>query len=278
MNVSTSRGLLAGCLAAGLVFSLTATASAQYRPIMSSGSSTDTKGEKYHIELAGNLWNPAPDFMFQSEGLGIDGSEIDLDQDLGIEQKRLKEGRLVLRPARKHKLRVHYLPMTYEGDAVINKDIVFNGIKYPVNAQVTTAFKWTAYRFTYEYDVYYRPRGFVGLLFESKYADTSLELDSLIGSEYVKARAPIPAIGLVARVYPLSFVSVHGEFTYFRLPDSVKDAKFRAVDFDVYGTVNIGHNFGVQGGFRSIDMSFALDQDAGAIKLTGPYVGGVVRF
>jgi len=257
-------------------------AEAQYRPLPRTSSSgfgaAVVKGEQYRIELSGNLWNPPPDFMFQSEGLGIDGTKIDLDQDLGIEQQQLYEARLVLRPARKHKLRVHYLPMTLAGDTVLKKDIVFNGIRFRLDTPVKTDFSWKAYRFTYEYDVYHQSRGYVGILLEAKYADTSLTLQNALTTEFVEARAPIPAAGLVARVYPLTFVSITGEFTYFRLPDSVKDATFSSLDFDIYGTVNLGNNLGIQGGYRSIDMAFSLDKDAGAIKLKGPYVGGVVRF
>lgn len=258
-------------------------ADAQYRPLPRSSSAglrgaSDVKGENYHIEISGNLWNPPPDFMFQSEGLGIDGTEIDLDKDLAIEQQPLYEARLVLRPTRKNKLRVHYLPMSFTGDTVLQKEIVFNGIRYNINSPVKTDFKWNAYRFTYEADVFYRERGYLGFLLEAKYADTNLTLENALSTEFVQAKAPIPAAGLAARVYPLRFLSITGEFTYFRLPDSVKDAKFSSLDFDVYGTVNLGNNLGIQGGYRSIDMAFSIDKDAGSIKLKGPYVGGVLRF
>jgi hypothetical protein len=74
-------------------------------------------------------------------------------------------------------------------------------------------------------------------------------------------------------------VSITGEFTYFKLPEkAVKDANFDSLDYDIYGTVNLGNKFGVQAGYRSIDMAFSLDQDSGSIKLKGLYFGGVVRF
>ena len=49
-------------------------------------------------------------------------------------------------------------------------------------------------------------------------------------------------------------------------------------DFDLYGTVNIGRHLGVQGGYRSIDAEYLVDQDVGQLNLKGPYLGGVVRF
>jgi hypothetical protein len=280
MNRMSIRTLLVASCVAGLMLSAARPASAQYRPLSSSGAGTSqVMGERYHVEFSGNLWNPAPDFFFKSEGLGIPGTGIDVDADLALEAKRMYELRLVLRPGKKHKLRVHYLPMSYQGDTILSKDIVFNGILFPIRIPVKTDFVWKAYRFTYEYDFIYTDRGYFGALVEAKYADAKLDLSSPIASEFVQARAPIPAIGLVGRVYPVSFLSISAEFSYFRLPDSVdENAQFRAVDYDVYGTVNPTNNFGIQLGYRSIDMGFRLDQDEGSIKLKGPYVGGVIRF
>jgi hypothetical protein len=281
MKRTTVRILLAACCAVALVLMAGTPVTAQYRPLNTSSGqqASPVKGEKYHIEISGNLWDPAPDFTFSSEGLGIIGTVIDLDADLALEKKQMWEARLVLRPGKKHKLRAHYLPMQYTGDTILKKDIVFNGIKYPLAVAVKTDFKWTAWRFTYEYDIFYRPRGYVGILLESKYADTSLSLENPISNEFVTAKAPIPAGGLVARVYPLSFLSITGEVTYFKLPEkAVKDAQFDSLDYDIYGTVNVGNNFGVQAGYRSIDMAFSLDQDSGSVKLKGMYFGGVLRF
>lgn len=283
MNRMPKTCLIALVCAAGCLLA-TAPAHAQYRPLPQASSgmgSSDVKGEKYYVEVGANVWRPTPDFSFMSEGFGIAGTLIDLDADLGLEAQPRYEVRVVLRPSKRNKLRFHYLPMTYTGDTILARDIIFNGILFPIRVPVQTDFQWNAYRFTYELDVISRERGYVGILLEAKYADASLNLTSPISTEFVKAKAPIPAGGLVARVYPLPFVSVTGEFTYFRLPDSVaveQNASLNSFDFDVYGTVNVTNNFGVQAGYRSIDMGFRIDLDEGSIKLKGPYLGGVVRF
>ena len=54
------------------------------------------------------------------------------------------------------------------------------------------------------------------------------------------------------------------------------DAKF--YDFDLYGTANFGRNVGAQFGYRSVTVDYTVDNDAGNMKLKGPYVGGIVRF
>jgi len=253
-----------------------APAEAQYRSQRSPDRAT---GERYHFELSGSLWNPAPDMVISSAALGIIGSEIDLIQDLGIEQTRFRQLRAVLRPATKHKFRFEYTPISYNAVNNLNRNIVFNGITYPVSLPIETTFDWNAYRFGYEWDFIYRDRGFLGVVLEAKYTDVQATLQNVIDTQFVHARAPIPAIGLIGRVYPVANISITGEFTGFRLPEGIsEDYRARYYDFDVYGTVNLTNNIGVQGGYRSFDVFYRVDEDQGALVLKGIYFGGVVRF
>ena len=49
-------------------------------------------------------------------------------------------------------------------------------------------------------------------------------------------------------------------------------------DFDLYGTVNFTNNVGAQGGYRSFDVIYKVENDNGDLQLKGLYFGGVVRF
>jgi hypothetical protein len=93
---------------AGLLF-VPAVARAQFTATPFSDPAT---GERYHIEASFGWWSAAPDFQIASESLGVIGTVIDAIADLGIEQKQIPELRIVLRPGRKHKVRVDYLPMS----------------------------------------------------------------------------------------------------------------------------------------------------------------------
>ena len=86
--------------------------SAQFRP---PASANPTVGERYHVEAAYTFWGADPDLIISSESLGIPGDDVDLVNDLGIEEKRLRELRLVLRPATKHKFRINYTPDQIRG-------------------------------------------------------------------------------------------------------------------------------------------------------------------
>ena len=100
-----------------------------------------------------------------------------------------------------------------------------------------------------------------------------------LDTEFVHARAPIPAIGFIGRGYVAPNISITGEFSFFKLPDSIdEDYKAKYYDFDLYGTVNFTDHFGAQGGYRSFDVFYHVDEDEGDLRLRGLYFGGVVRF
>lgn len=236
-------------------------------------------GENYRVEVFGGAWNPTPDITVSSEQLGIPGSSIDVVADLGIQQERFRELRLVLRAARKHKFRVQYVPIAYESEAVLDRQLVFNGVRYNVGVPVATTARWTTWRFGYEYDFIYRDRGFLGFIAEAKHTDIEVALNSVLSSEFARARAPIPAIGAIGRVYVMDNIGLTFELTGFKLPENINE-NYRAkyIDIDVYATLNFSDNVGFQFGYRSIDLLYRIDADSGDLKLKGTYFGGLVRF
>jgi hypothetical protein len=279
------RVVLVTCLLAATA----ATAHAQYRPLpkpgttSTSSSSTAPINEPFHVEVAFNLWNPVPNFVVSSESLGIPGTNIDVQADLAVAQKTMYEIRLVLRPAKHHKFRFQYLPMTYTGQTTLSTELIFNGIKFPVSTVVATDFRWKTYRLGYEGDFISRNWGYIGVIIEAKYTDARVELDSpIIGREFVQARAPIPAIGVAGCVYPVKWVAIAGEFTAFKLPQGIQGlaggTEASYFDWDINGTVNFTHNFGAQVGYRTLDLRYSVEKDNGQARLKGLYFGGVARF
>jgi hypothetical protein len=251
-------------------------ARAQYRATPFHDPAT---GEVYHIEGGLELWNPPPLLQIASEQLGIVGTTIDAATDLGITQHRITELRLVLRPARKHKFRVNYLPMHYTAQSTVHRDFIFNAIHYGVNLPVSSDLTWNTWLLGYEYDFLYHDRWFVGFVAQAKATDVEVKLASPIGSDFVVAKAPIPNLGGIVRVYVVPNISVTGELVGIKIPNSVSTT-YRAhyVDFDLYGTVNFNNYVGAQLGYRRIDVGYLIKKDQGAFLMKGLYFGGVVRY
>lgn len=275
--MTKARRVPVSLAALAALFSLGALpAQAQYR---APGTADPATGEQYHVEVAFGLWNPTPNIVFASEQFEIPGTQIDVVDDLDAEKARFKDFRLVLRPARKHKFRMEFVPIKYDVDTVLRRTIIFNGNAYSVGMPVRGQLKWDAWRFGYEYDFIYRDRGYLGFIAEAKYTNVSAELTSPLTSEYTQAKAPIPAVGLVGRGYVLPNVSITGEFTAFKIPDSEsRDYSGRYYDFDLYGTVNLSNNFGIIGGYRRLTLGYTVDSDFGDFQMKGLYFMGVARF
>ena len=269
--------MYAACSVA-LVFLIAASpaqAQLQPRPI-----SEPPTGEQYHIEGAAGFWFPAATIAAASEGLGIQGTTIDFKTDLGLQDQNFPDLRLVLSPSRRHKFRFEFIPIKYTQSATVRRRIVFNGIAYNIGLPVKSELEWRAYRIAYEFDFISNNRGFAGFVVEAKYTDVQILLDATpVAREFARARAPIPAIGGIGRVYVVPNISITGEFTGFKLPqDLVKNTHAHYADFDLYGTVNFTNNIGAQVGYRSLDVGYIADTDVGTFKLKGIYFGVVARY
>ncbi len=253
------------------------TADAQYSVPRSSERAV---GETYWVEVMGGFWNPTPAGVIQSEEFGIAGTEIDFIDDLGYEKKRFGDFRAVIRPGRKHKLRVQYVPVSYTSETIFERRIVFNGQEYPIGLPIATQFDWKVWRFAYEWDFVSREKFFVGVLLEAKYTNVNAELNSPIQAqpEFFRAKGPVPALGGIVRVYPVPNAAVTFELSGIKIPriDDKYEAKY--IDWDLYGTYNITNNFGVTAGYRVMDVMFIADRDGGEMQLKGLYFGGIARF
>ena len=95
-----------------------------------------------------------------------------------------------------------------------------------------------------------KSRGYGGFIIEDKQTDVRVDVATPLTNppaQFAHARAPIPALGGVARYWIVPRVNVTGEVTGFKIPDSV-EGRYKAhyVDIDVYGTVNATKNVGVK--------------------------------
>lgn len=240
--------------------------------------SQEAIGEKYHVEVGGTLWNPTPFGTVQSEQFGLIGSNIDLAKDLGFERARFKDLQIVLRPAKKHRFRIEYTPVTYTSETIFRREIVFNGIRYPVNIPVNAEFDWKVWRIGYEYDFVYRSRGFVGVLVEGRITQFGAQLQSALADEFTTARAPLPAIGIVGRAYVLPNVALNFQVTGLKIPRISGKYEANYYDWDIHGTVNLTNYLGAEVGWRRMTTFLVLKHDSGDLKFQGMWFGAAVRY
>ncbi len=259
-----------------VVGSISSPASAQYgaRPM----AAATAPGEDYRVEVSVGLWNPSPDIIVSSSSLGITGTDISFVDDLGIEKKQFGDLRIVLKPGRKHKFRIGFTPLKWTGDKVVTRDLVFNAQRYRVSLPVQSELQWKEWSFGYEYDFVSRDKGFAGIVFDVKYPDVNVSLSNqFVGTEFAHAKAPVPTIGGVGRVYVVPNVAVNFELTALKIPQ-IEDYKATFIDWDLSGIFNVNKNFGGKFGFRSMNVNYLFEQDYGDMNVKGIYFAGVARF
>ena len=276
----TPCGWMAMAALAALIVAAPAAARAQYTAPQSSDRAI---GERYHVEISGTLWNPLPTGVVSSEQFGHVGSDLDFTTDLGFERTRFKDLRLVLRPATKHRFRIQHTPVAYESETTLPRDVVFNGQLFRVALPVAAGFAWNVWRIGYEYDFVYRDRGFVGILVEGRYTEFTASLASrsplLVLSEFTSAKAPLPAIGIVGRAYPVKNLAINFEVSGMDLPSNILP-KYQAnyYDWDINGTLNFTNNVGMQIGWRRMTTFILAEHDTADFKFQGLWFGAALRY
>jgi hypothetical protein len=201
--------------------------------------------------------------------------------DLGLIRKRLPHLRVVLKAASRHKVRVGYVPTSFEAERTLRRTISFGRTNFDIGIPVNASLTLRTWRFGYEYDFVSRDRGFVGVIGEVRYTRVGADLSSgFLGVSSSLTDAFIPAIGGIGRGYLHRRVAVTGEVTWFRIPELIDrlGGGGRSVDFDVSGLVTFTRNVGIQAGYRTLDVNYRRNDDAGSVGLRGLFVSSIIRF
>ncbi|PYN61823.1 MAG: hypothetical protein DMD90_21940, partial [Candidatus Rokuibacteriota bacterium] len=86
------------------------------------------------IEPEGRAWIPEISARAKIEGGSSPGTPIELGRDLGIDKEPLPELRLSIFTGPNSRLRLAYTHARWDGDAVIGRDVEFNGTRFPAAA------------------------------------------------------------------------------------------------------------------------------------------------
>jgi len=235
-------------------------------------------GEKYVIEFSYTFWQPNLEGSVSSDKLGLIGTRVDLTGDLALERARFDDFRFVIRPAKKHRIKFQYTPIKFEGSGSLNRDITFSGIVYPVSLPVESALNWKVFRLGYEWDFFYHPRGFIGVLVMGGYTKLDASIDSIIGSATAEGSSPLLEIGAAGRFYPIRNLAINVEGSGIKLTDLAPDTILKTMSWDVSATYNFTRNFGVSGGWRRLDTNLEVSGAGGDLDFKGFWFGGSIRY
>lgn len=231
------------------------------------------------VEVWGEVryWRPTLESEIVASSAGLAGTVVDPVGTLGVdEQQNALEGRAGLTFFGRHKLRIGYLPLSFNGDRTITQTFTFQGQTFTANDRVITDLDVKILRAGYEFDFFKSAVGYLGLLLEVHYFDGEARLRDITSGldERVDFRVPVPVIGLGFRAYPVTrILSVGAE-----LVGVYAGSKGHYLDGEASITLSPWPFVELSAGYRVIDLEGEEGDDTIDLFLHGPFASFTVRF
>lgn len=205
-----------------------------------------------------------------SDGLE-DGTEFDVKSDLGVKDESFPAGEAFFRLGN-FTLRGGYMQMSYDGDAIVNKTITFDGITYGGGSRVISSLDMKTADLELQWDIL-RPdvvaASFnIGLIAKVKYVDGKVSLDNTTVREESSFKAPVPMVGVAAGVGILKdMVRVDARVA------GIGYSGNRLIEGDAYLSVIPFPFLRLQGGYKFIQLKVDVDEVVADLTFKGPYIG-----
>ncbi|MBI1911319.1 MAG: hypothetical protein HYS21_04905 [Deltaproteobacteria bacterium] len=221
------------------------------------------------VDVEGRYWFTELDDTIKVTSGNVIGTEIDLKNDLGVDDKKnFWEGRITLELG-SHKLRYGYMPLKWDGSKNLTQSVVFNGQTYSASADVNSELKMDYHRLGYEYDFFDTLNNRLGVILEVKYfdGDAKLKSTSLGLNEQESFKLPIPTVGITGQVGLPLLLSVGGEVTGVTLGSSAY-----LVDAEAGINLKPAPFVVISGGYRIFKLHVESDDDKVDLTVKGPFV------
>lgn len=231
--------------------------------------------ENFRVELSTSVWLVNPSGAIQS---GI--VPVDLESDLQIEQAQPHFfGKLVVKPARRHRLMVEGVPYRLDGAANVTRQLTFAGRTFTVQDFVTSTATIDYIAAAYQFDILSRPQGHFGLQAGVAHVEAAGTLTSrqfgFSGTEHQSF--PFPQAGAEGRAFLLphrNLLEVDGELKGMPLGDYG-----HFFQFAVRGGVRVGRHFTIQAGYMLANSDVHRKDNTRGFNPTfqGPVFGIQIR-
>lgn len=109
---------------------------------------------------------------------GDTGTKFSLSEDLDANPAFFYRAKISYYFNDKHSLTLLAAPLTVESSGEINRDVFFEGVKFPANMPLEATYRFDSYRLTYRYDFYKKENLEFGLGFTAKIRDAEIALES----------------------------------------------------------------------------------------------------
>jgi hypothetical protein len=147
----------------------------------------------------------------------------------------------------RHTLSLLYAPLKTGSKGNVPYDIVFEGVTFPANTDLTGTYKFNSYRLTYRYEIVLKPKFEFGLGFTAKIRDAKISLASA-GLESEKAN-----VGFVPIINFRMLWKPDEKFGLLLEGDALAAPQGRAEDVLVAATYRFSDHLGLKAGYRILE-------------------------
>lgn len=231
-----------------------------------------------NVEFEGRYWitDLTAEAKVTEDGIG---TEIDFQDDLGLDDKNFPEGRFTWYPGANSRIRVSYTQISYDGDKEIDKTIDFAGETYSIGTRVITDLELKYLRLGWIWQFVNIRNGTFkfGTVLEGKVAwiDASLDAPNEIPpvKESEKLWGGLPTIGVAVDINPHEVVNIFGEISGMT---AGKYGYF--IDGEAGVRIIPIKNLSIIGGYRIFDIKAKDDPDFAKLRISGFFSGVTLRF
>jgi hypothetical protein len=153
----------------------------------------------------------------------------------------------------RHTFSLLYAPLETVSKGNVSYDIIFEGVTFPANTNLTGTYKFNSYRLTYRYEIVQKPKFEFGFGFTAKIRDAKIALASAgMASEKTN-------VGFVPIINFRMLWKPYEKFGLLLEGDALAAPQGRAEDVLIAATYRISDRLGLKAGYRLLEGGAAND-------------------
>ena len=176
----------------------------------------------------------------------------------------------------KHGLQFSWYALKYTGTRVLDRDIQWGDVTFPINATVNSELKFDVYKLSYQYSVYHNDKVELGASVGLHVMHMSASINAgSSGDQGEAVTAPLPVIGLFADYNFTPRFSVYYNYQWFFINYQDK-AKGGLQDFLFGLEYRVFRNVALGFAYNRFGMNLEVKGDAKTLNLNTNWNGGML--
>jgi hypothetical protein len=178
---------------------------------------------------------------------GNQGTLFSLKDDLVSKTAFFYRIRLSYNIKSHHTISLLYAPLETKSEGSVSRDILFEGVMFPANAELKGTYKFNSYRLTYRYDFVKNPGFEFGLGLTGKIRDAKIALTS---PGFISEKTNV---GFVPLINFRLLWNIDDNFGLLLDGDALAAPQGRAEDVLLAVTYKLSDGFGIRAGYRILE-------------------------